>query len=671
MFTQQEKVLNSKDNLTENNSVKGLTLRAILISVAFTLIFMVFFTIGNAAAAYWLIDAGMYGAGMHGYIAIILLSLFINPLLTAFKKGGITKAEKIIVWVFVTTSGILFYTAWYMIYTVAAPNWQIGSDPFSWTYTIRTGVWDNLPSYLFIKTDDMSAMAPFWFGERASVPWGLWITPLIMWGLFSLALAICYFMLGVIVRRRWSDRERLRYPYATISFALCDDFKTTTPNKSMWKNKFLWIGAFIAFIFRMGMAVSRWWPIIPEYSTAFANTWLLNILSGHALQAFFVNGTIVQWYFTYFGIGYFVDLSILFSVWFFYLLYRFVNYYTIISGSPAHGPLHNVIPVEVGTKLGFGIFLVFLMRRDLIDIMKKAFRGKAYALDDSNEPVSYRMAVFAFLGSFLFMLLFLHFLLGLSIIRQGVLWIIGFIVVIIYTRCRAEAGVGGNHGTMRPWLSEFWIPMAGVSSMTPNQMVLNPIIHYISHINPQSGNTATLLEGCYMADQEGIHRRDIMKTMLGALVLTIFVIPFIQLYMKYNYLPPALLDRGALVTRYMSFAETWLSGAHRPAGFYNMWFVGGGFILVILCYYLYVRFPWIPFHPLGIVLSIDSWISKIFFLPFMVMWFIKLIILRYGGGGLYRKLTPVAYGFIVGDSMGVLLIAIIALITGDIRATAL
>ncbi len=76
-----------------------------------------------------------------------------------------------------------------------------------------------------------------------------------------------------------------------------------------------------------------------------------------------------------------------------------------------------------------------------------------------------------------------------------------------------------------------------------------------------------------------------------------------------------------------------------------VWAFGGG--LAVLFGVLQSRVPWWPVHPLGLML-IPRWYMQLYMLNIFLVWFGKLLILKFGGILLYRRLRPVSYGLIVG-----------------------
>ena len=73
-----------------------------------------------------------------------------------------------------------------------------------------------------------------------------------------------------------------------------------------------------------------------------------------------------------------------------------------------------------------------------------------------------------------------------------------------------------------------------------------------------------------------------------------------------------------------------------------------GFILTVVLSLLRTSFVWWPFHPAGYALAL-SYAMEYFWLPVMIAWLLKFLIVRYGGVKMYRAAIPFFLGLILGD----------------------
>ncbi len=68
--------------------------------------------------------------------------------------------------------------------------------------------------------------------------------------------------------------------------------------------------------------------------------------------------------------------------------------------------------------------------------------------------------------------------------------------------------------------------------------------------------------------------------------------------------------------------------------------------------YLRHRFVWWPLHPVGLAIS-GSYLARRTAFTIFVAWLIKLVMLKVGGPGFYRKSRPLFVGLLVGYVLGV------------------
>lgn len=76
--------------------------------------------------------------------------------------------------------------------------------------------------------------------------------------------------------------------------------------------------------------------------------------------------------------------------------------------------------------------------------------------------------------------------------------------------------------------------------------------------------------------------------------------------------------------------------------------MGIGYVITSILMLFRMRFVWWPFHPAGFAIS-TSWGMNVTWGCLFMSWFIKLIILKYGGPVKYRKIAPFFLGLILGE----------------------
>jgi hypothetical protein len=76
--------------------------------------------------------------------------------------------------------------------------------------------------------------------------------------------------------------------------------------------------------------------------------------------------------------------------------------------------------------------------------------------------------------------------------------------------------------------------------------------------------------------------------------------------------------------------------------------IGIGFAVTVFLNVFRLRFAGFPFHPVGYAIS-SSWSLSLLWMPLLIAWIIKTLLLRYGGLRAYRRALPFFLGIILGE----------------------
>ena len=87
----------------------------------------------------------------------------------------------------------------------------------------------------------------------------------------------------------------------------------------------------------------------------------------------------------------------------------------------------------------------------------------------------------------------------------------------------------------------------------------------------------------------------------------------------------------------------------------GVWIVGG--LEAGLLTILRARFTWWPFHPVALAFPVRRYAFSL-----MIVWLVKLVVVRYGGVSLYRRSVPFWYGAIVGYLVSIAISSVVDLI---------
>jgi hypothetical protein len=225
---------------------------------------------------------------------------------------------------------------------------------------------DRASSWVIPKSEDNAWS--FHFG-RSKVPWNEWVVPIIMWTLFVTALLFFLMCTATIIRRHWTDRERLRYPLAQVVVSMTSVPEGEGYFTEFWQNRLLWIGALIPILISGINGLADYFPVIPAIPMAirFAD-YTSDEVFKQAWTAYPGFSAIISPLII--GIGYLISTQLSFSVWLFYLLLRGIAAPIYQASGHANLITTNGINHSVGGFIGIALVALWLTRWDVVNALK-------------------------------------------------------------------------------------------------------------------------------------------------------------------------------------------------------------------------------------------------------------------------------------------------------------
>ena len=291
--------------------------------------------------------------------------------------------------------------------------------------------------------------------------------------------------------------------------------------------------------------------------------------------------------------------------------------------------------------LNYRLVVLWTERPYLVGVFRRALgRG---GIDDAAEPVAYRSAL---LGLGIGFLALVGFMVagGMSLPLAVVFFGLYLLVSLSITRMRAELGPPAHDlGNAGP--DQMIVRSVGSANLaTPNLVMLSMTWWfnraYRSHPMPVQ------LEGFKIAERARVPYRGMFWAILAAGVIGSLAAFWALLDCLYRYGPasgPALIFGRE---PYQHLSE-WLAQP-KGASVSVISATGVGLGTVLALQAVRMRFAGFPFHPLGYAVS-TSWAMNYAWMPLLIAWAIKLVILRYGGLRLYRRVLPFFFGLILGE----------------------
>jgi hypothetical protein len=481
-----------------------------------------------------------------------------------------------------------------------------------------------------------------------------WALPLAAWCSFIVALLGAMLCLNTMLRRQWVEHERLTFPLVYLPLELTRGASGPAQGLPLLRSRAFWIAFGLACLFRSISGLHRVAPSFPDLASFTFKGQQID------LEPYFVDPPWnaigffrLSFHPMIIGITYFLPLDVAFSAWFFYLLVKAENVGVAAFGWQQAGGSVAAWPPYTGEQ-GAGAFLAVAAlalwggRRQLAAVWRKAFTGDP-RVEDRREPLSYRAAVFGFLGAFLFLTGFMV-AAGMSGYRAAAFLALYLLFILACTRFRAEAGPMLGYGPgVNP--HRLMVDVAGGRSWSAQELTAFSYLQwfdsdYRTAAMPQQLEAFKLAESARIAPR----RLSLWLFLATALAAVASFVAVVALYYHEGATTPRGDNGWRLYNGRYPFVilSHWLSN---PAGtdWTRVQWVGVGAAAAAALVVLRARFLGWPFHPAGYALAQAGAAMQWVWFPTLLGWGAKAVILRYGGMKLYRRWIPFFLGLLLGD----------------------
>ncbi len=506
---------------------------------------------------------------------------------------------------------------------------------------------------------------PLW-----NLPLDAWWRPALFWGPLVFLLSIVCIALQFVVHRQWAHHEQLSYPVAQVLGSFCTRADGRPGVPDIFRNRLFWWGFVPVFLYymldflgvkyptsfprmsQMFPALKHWWvPLQTPFPaiTHGPNWWNL------ASQSLF---------FTILGAAYFVSSEISLTMGLSPLILTLTGvafYYA--AGHPLSG--EQIDSASAGAYLGYALILGFTGRVFFRALFARAFGFRKDPLreEDGSAILAARVLVVALLAE----IVVLHWM-GLEWVFAVLFSLMVHTVFLIFTRIICETGI--------PFLGTDWsewrefISLAGPATVGPKGIVMGSWLHSILLVDPRECLMPYVASSAKIADEHGLKMRRVFYILVAAVAIAIVVAFFATLYTQYNlgalgtadnYAPHGAVrdpfDISARLVREMKDVGEYAASVQ--GNFFTrlpLWrsdsqttpFFIAGILVVALFSALRFKFARFPLHPV-VFMVWGSYACSVSWASFLAGWFIKLLVVRFGGGRSYQSLKPLFIGLIGGE----------------------
>lgn len=575
------------------------------------------------------------------YNVLTLNPLFVTPIFYLFALVCVNMLLRRVApkWVFNPAELVIIYVMLMMSCTIATHDYIINVvATMGWAHWLATpeNGWQReilplLPRWLVVT--DKAALAGFFTGNTSMydpVVLRAWAVPMAFWSIFIMVCGWVMVCLSVIFRKAWVEETKLSFPIVRLPLTLINPDET---DKTL-RTPALWVGFAVAAGISILNGLQMWYPSLPHIQTRA----VFPVFTQPPWTV--LNGTPVAFYPFAIGLAYLVPLDVSFSCWFFYL---FIKTQSVLGQMWGYGSVPDFpFPHEqgIGAWFAFGIALIYMSRHYLRGVWRTAMSGEGKC--DEGEPFSYRTALIG-LGLGVIVLLWFWRAAGMGML-WGMLTLGMFLLIsICITRVRAEAG--GQHAVWDPEPMNL-ARLAGSNALGPANLALSAMSHWYWRLH-RSHMMPNMLESLKIGGDCRVDLRSMVKPILLALVVSTIFGFWSCLYVSYTQGATAKCQGNGWWTAVEQYywLDNALKNGFRPDPM-RWGAVGASAALVAILTWLRAEYTWFPFHPLGYCIGNEL---RWHWMPFLIAWAIKLVVLRHGGLKLYRQTLPFFLGLVLGD----------------------
>ena len=638
----------TKDSQINQNPNAGVTLRAVILGLLLIPI-NTYFIMANHLLFWSTLPTTL--SLIYNVIITLMILTIINFLIQrVLPNFALHQGELLVVYIILSLSSAI--SGHDMMQTL------VPTIPYGFQYATTENEWEQLFwKYLprWLTLDNLSRLDGFYRGgntfyTKAHLEY--WLRPIFWWTLFLTALVWTLICLDILLRKQWVERERLPYPIIQLPLEM------TRPKGRLLKSNMMWLGFTIAGGINLINGIHAFVPAFVEIPVRKAE-----------IGQFFTDSpwNVIGWTPLYIlpfavGLGFLMPSDMSFSVWFFYLFWKAqrvvikaLGVNTATGFMDSHGSIAYDGQQAFGAFLALAILAIIGARRHIVAIVKSLRKPQAY---EREEPMIYRWAVVGFAVGLVFLISF-SYSGGMAVWTILIYFMIYYLLAISVSRIRAEVG-SPTHELFLANPRQFFTSVFGSRVLSPGSLTMMALYitfnrGYRAHPMPHA------LEGLKLGGEAGMNSRRLVPAMVLATIVGILAA--FWAYLAVSHGADAVVGGGGLAIRVYSSLHQWLFKPTETSvgGVIAMF---GGFVFTGTLWWMRRLFPLWPFHPAGYAVASGSLTFSWLWFSILVSWAAKVVILKVGGIGLYRKALPLFMGLILGEYMVGGAWVIVRLITG-------
>ena len=499
----------------------------------------------------------------------------------------------------------------------------------------------------FLLVRDPTAIKGFyqggvaWYQPKYLLPF---LGPLFWWAMLLSALIGVCLCLNIIIRRAWTEDEKLAFPIVQLPVAMTQ--QATPYSQFFWTSRLMWIGFGIAAVIDVinGMHyLYPSWPYLEEVK-------LYDIGRFFTQRPWSAMGTTnISMYPFAIGLAYFLPLDLSFSCWFFWVARKLFQVVGAVFGwdAPSNVGFPYFEQQSSGAWIALAVVVLWSLRARFAQAWRIAVAPPTGhpGSEERSEQRRYRVAFVGMLAGIGFLAWFSH-RIGLSAWVAILFFGLYFLLAIAITRVRAEFGAPHEIYFVNPrtvLVTLFGVSTVGAQSLTALSVLYWFNRGYRNHPMPNQ------LEAFKMAEGGRMQVNRLVWLLVAATIFGIIAAYWANLQVTYaeGATAKAVGFKQWVGSESYDRLNSWLQTPTKPDRT-QVGYVIGGALMVLSLRLMRGAFLWWPFHPAGYALAV-SYAMDYFWFAFFISWLIKWIIVRFGGMRAHNSAVPFFLGLILGD----------------------
>ncbi len=554
-------------------------------------------------------------------------------------------------------------------------------------YATPANKWDEILSpYIppWTAVTDEVAVRRFYEGGGTVYQWATvapWLKPGLLWAGFLIVTQLMCLAADVIIRRQWTQNEKLSFPIIQLPLAMTD------PTGELWRKRVFWIAFGLAAGLNLINGLHVWQPWLPYIHVKVRN--ITQYLPDYPWRV--MGFTPTSLYPFVIGLAFLLPVDLSFSCWFFYIFFKAQLVTGALFGwrggmgwDVSMGTLPYVVEQGIGGYLAIVGFALWSARGHLGAVWRVVrpggerpgpspvgpragpSRGGPTVPFGAAEAAQYRAAAWTLVLGHVLLIAFAT-RLGMNALLATVFFLLYLVLAVAITKIRAELGPP-VHDLHFAGPDRVLLAFVGTQFFSRGDMV--GLSYFFGYNRAYRGlpmpHQLEALKITELMGGEGrgapAAGRGLMERMLVAMVVAtvLGVLAAEWAFLHYGY--SVGIEQMGPVNRLSKQGwqrmASWLAS---PWGF-HFGAAGGiaaGAAFAAVLQLLRFRFMWFPFHPIGYSIA-ANWAMNTCWMPIMIGWLGKTAVLRYGGHKLYQGLLPAAFGLILGEFLMAGLYTVIA-----------